>query len=1256
MLIEPRFLSRRLPKFYPAVLSISLFVMTSFVATAAPAEVALFTGGDPGEGLDLEGNFPYAINVGPSGAAGRVGDANFTGDNVSGVTVEAGNNIGNGGWLAANYGDSTNDNNLEFVMNSIRWSASAGSPSAVTIRLRVETGIEYKLQLLFGEDCCIGRGFNVLINGTTEAMNLMPGVLQSPGGDFITEKEIVGVVLTQTFTSPNNELVIVLDGNAADSPDITDRNAIINGLTLERLSPVTDADGDGLRDDWEIGFFGNLEQTAAADSDSDGLTNGTEFDKSTDPTKADSDGDGLTDGAEVNTHTTDPTKVDSDGDGLRDGAEVTVHQTNPAQRDTDSDTFSDWDEIRLFSNPRSAQSVPRNTTIGVFTGGNAGEGLDLEGTIVYALDNAAEGVIGGQILDANFTPEGAEGTTVISGNKTLIWNAGINYGDTAEDLVLAEVMNSISYSDWNQGIPDVKVNFSNLVVGASYKVQLLFAEQAWPRGFDVAINGARVADDFAPVFYQSGGFPLSYPDDRGVVLTHTFVAGTNNATVVLDGRGTTTPEFTDHNAIINAVTLELLNPPVDSDGDSLPDSWETNYFGNLAQTAGQDPDNDTLSNATELVDGTDPNLADSDGDGVNDGQEKAAGTKSYLVDSDYDGLTDGEEISTHQTDPLNHDTDSDGVLDGHEVAGGRDPKKSEARVLVRSFTGGDAGEGLDLDGTFIYAFSVGTEDGHGPVRDANFTGQTVDGVTIQQAPSAIPNYYPADYGETANDDVLDLVMQSIRHGGGGARILLGNLVPGSEYKLQLLFGEWGSPRGFDVFVDGKLIVDDFAPFIIAGGINRTDSSALVSYSFIAPTNVVEVRTGGTVSIARYADRNPIINALTLEEVARFADSDSDGMSDPWERFYFNDLSGGATADNDSDGLDNLGEYLAGTDPLQADGDGDGLNDGAERTAGTNPNIADTDLDGLSDGLEVNTHQTNPTSTDTDRDGFPDQVEVARGSNPRVADDTTTVGGFTGGDAGEGLDLDGTFVYAFSILPDTGAVGTVRDATFTSENVEGVTVALAISQIPNWYVPEFGSSPNDDALEAIVQNIRHGGGGVAITLSNIVAGNRYKLQLLFGEVCCARAMDVTVDGKLVADEFAPFVWQDGINNTAQGAVLAHEFTASSNVVVIRTLGGTAVTTPRYTDTNPIINAVTLEALGAAPTTIRISGITRGATGYSFGFNSESGRTYVLEYKERLADQTWQQAGSIAATGATATLVDDNAAHRQAPSGFWRIRGQ
>src|SRR5690606_2317629 len=114
-------------------------------------------------------------------------------------------------------------------MNSIRW---AGAPETVVVTLAVEAGVEYKLQLLFRENCCPGRGFNVVLDGNLEVANFMPGPVQTGDGIFEEQRDIMGAVITHQFVSSGTEYEIILDGPSADSPDITDRNAILNAFTL----------------------------------------------------------------------------------------------------------------------------------------------------------------------------------------------------------------------------------------------------------------------------------------------------------------------------------------------------------------------------------------------------------------------------------------------------------------------------------------------------------------------------------------------------------------------------------------------------------------------------------------------------------------------------------------------------------------------------------------------------------------------------------------------------------------------------------------------------------------------------------------------------------------------------------------------------------------------------------------------------------------------------------------------------------------
>lgn len=170
----------------------------------------------------------------------------------------------------------------------------------------------------------------------------------------------------------------------------------------------------------------------------------------------------------------------------------------------------------------------------------------------------------------------------------------------------------------------------------------------------------------------------------------------------------------------------------------------------------------------------------------------------------------------------------------------------------------------------------------------------------------------------------------------------------------------------------------------------------------------------------------------------YKDTDGNGMADWWQIRYFGALGQNPAADPDGDGLTNLQEYQAGTDPHNPDTDGDGLTDGYEvNTSHTDPTKADTDGDGLSDGYEVNTSHTNPLLADTDGDGFSDGVEVAKGTDPlNAASFPAPV-----------INLDATSL-ALGPLPhwtNNGTLGGTFDAT-SGTNAPAVTNILSIKGV------------------------------------------------------------------------------------------------------------------------------------------------------------------------------------------------------------------
>src|SRR6266496_3562949 len=172
---------------------------------------------------------------------------------------------------------------------------------------------------------------------------------------------------------------------------------------------------------------------------------------------------------------------------------------------------------------------------------------------------------------------------------------------------------------------------------------------------------------------------------------------------------------------------------------------------------------------------------------------------------------------------------------------------------------------------------------------------------------------------------------------------------------------------------------------------------------------------------------------------------------------------------------------------------------------------------------------------------------ARGASAVISDPaSTSIGIITGGDAGEGLDLDGNFVYALSFGADPTLSVKVRDATFLgliSNEVPGANL-VAGNRILNWYQVYYGDTENDLNLVVATSSIRWSAAAdaatpqVVLTLQNIEVGAQYKLQLMFGEQCCNRGFDVFVNDGLIVKDFNPGDAQGGIGNGTQEALITH----------------------------------------------------------------------------------------------------------------------
>ncbi len=181
-------------------------------------------------------------------------------------------------------------------------------------------------------------------------------------------------------------------------------------------------------------------------------------------------------------------------------------------------------------------------------------------------------------------------------------------------------------------------------------------------------------------------------------------------------------------------------------------------------------------------------------------------------------------------------------------------------TTVGTFTGAEAGEGIDLSGNFLYAVNAGGAS-VGQIRDANFVADTAE-PRVTVTANNVNNPWDNDPGFSTggqDDDRLNTVMESIRwsNGGAGGQVIanLAGLTPGNRYWMQLLLQERCCSRGFDVLVDGHPGTRRIQPERGPGGVH-SGLGVVVTYDFAATSTTVEVVLDGLA--ASFSDQSPIL--------------------------------------------------------------------------------------------------------------------------------------------------------------------------------------------------------------------------------------------------------------------------------------------------------------------------------------------------------------------------------------------------------------
>ena len=341
-----------------------------------------------------------------------------------------------------------------------------------------------------------------------------------------------------------------------------------------------------------------------------------------------------------------------------------------------------------------------------------------------------------------------------------------------------------------------------------------------------------------------------------------------------------------------------IEASLDSDGDGMPDAWETRY--------GTDP---ASNDAT----------GDPDGDGLNNLGEYWEHLLPDEPDTDLDGLDDWLELDM-SSDPLNPDTDGDGVPDGWEYSMGEQPLipgggkdgDNDGLTCLREYEWGCAPDRSDSDGDMMpngwevmhtgpypgtgnYAFDPMDETDAATDKDND--GFDADNDGSIKGPEMLTNLEEFFYGTdpTDNDTNFDGIPD-------------GKELYNEDFDGDTLSNGWEELHSLDPFSGNDKLWDSDGD-----GLPNQKERSLGTHPTDADTDDDGLADGTESDLGTDPSDN---------------DTDGDGMPDGWEILHdLNPLDlADVDADDDGDGWTNIREYAAGTDPQLKDTDDDGITD------------------------------------------------------------------------------------------------------------------------------------------------------------------------------------------------------------------------------------------------------------------------------------------------------------------------------------------